>query len=517
MLLAACASAPPPIRSSRPIEPPRRRALQAPITTCDAPPAPTVAPGYRIQSWPTSPRFASVGTLGGALFATTTSSVCASDDGGVRWRPLLQSLEYPTLLAMSSGAVIVREGIDPNGEAVSGADVRWWISRDGGERWHDQAEAPEAAGIGIARVTLPRLGDRDAVVCGGVLFVAIDRAVGAPLVLESLDGGSAWRRARGLRALPREGVRVRCAGSGFVVIERRDRVPIAFSRDAGAHWRAVRPPPVVVPDEGGVVRVERGCAPMLRRGLFCELYGQTWVSDDDGRRWHRGSSPVGGRSMVERGANLVGVGGGVAESSDAGRRWMLRAPGAGRSNLGLRGGILDDRSYWLAGSALWWTDDGGERWSATLLSWELVAVLSRRRWVGFVRGPDEGTCRGKVVATVDGGRRWRSTLAGVAATRLVDGSLHATLCGATPRYRVSRDGIAWRPEAPPPMDDAGADAVVRTAEGVVVRVRDEAVRAGDATLATGWARDVVPVVARSQAGVVDLVVFGNGTVLRRGQ
>ena len=42
--------------------------------------------------WPSSPRFSSVGSLGGALFATTTSSVCASSDGGLAWRALLESL-----------------------------------------------------------------------------------------------------------------------------------------------------------------------------------------------------------------------------------------------------------------------------------------------------------------------------------------------------------------------------------------------------------------------------------------
>lgn len=517
MLAAACASSRPSVRSSRAVVEPPARTLHAPLTSCHPPHQPVLAPGYRVARWPSSPRFTSVGSLGGALFATTTSSVCTSGDGGLAWRPLLESLEFPTLLAMDHGALVVREGIDPNGDAVPGAEVRWWISADGGERWRDQRAAPEALGHGLTRVTLPRLGEREAVPCGGVLFATIDREGAAPILIESVDGGERWRRARGV-ALPRDGARVRCVASGFVMVERHDRMPIAFSRDAGATWRAVRPPPVIVPDDREVLRVERGCAPMLRRGLFCELYGQTWVSDDDGRSWHRGSSPVGGRSLVERGAQLLGVGGGVAESNDSGRRWMLRASGAGRSNLGLRGGIVSDRSYWLAGSALWWTDDMGEHWSATLLSWELVTVLDRRRWVGFVPGPDGESCRGKVVTTVDGGRRWRSTLTGVTSVRAIDGVLHATLCGPTPRHRVGTDGVGWRPSTTDgPADDPEQEPSVRTADGIEVHLDQGTLRAGEAVLASGWPRDVVPVVARSSAGAVDLVVFGNGTVLRRAQ
>jgi hypothetical protein len=210
-----------------------------------------------VVRWPTSPRFLSVGALGGALLATTTSSLRVSADGGLQWRPPLESLEYPTLLAMDHGAVVLCEGIDPNGDAVPGAEVRWWVSDDGGERWRDQRAAPSSVGHGVTRVTLPRLGEREAVACGGVLFATVDRD-GGPIVIESLDGGDGWRRARGVGALPREGVRVRCVASGFVMIERRDRMPVAFSRDAGASWRPVRPPPVIVPDEGDVVRVERG-------------------------------------------------------------------------------------------------------------------------------------------------------------------------------------------------------------------------------------------------------------------
>lgn len=517
LLAVACASSPPPVRTTRVVEEPPPRALRAPRTPCRPPQEPELAAGYRVVRWPSSPRFTSVGALGGALFATTSSSVCASSDGGLRWRPLLESLEFPALLAMEAGALVVREGIDPNGDAVPGAEVRWWVSTDGGERWRDQRAAPESVGQGVARVTLPRLGEGEAVTCGGVLFATIDRDGAPPILVESLDGGEGWRRTRGV-VLPRGGARVRCVASGFVMVERRDRMPVAFSRDAGASWRTVRPPPVIVPDEAEELRAERGCVPMLRRGLFCDLYGQTWVSDDDGRRWHRGSSPVGGRALVDRGAQLLGVGGGVAESHDSGRRWVLRASGAGRSNLGLRGGVVDDRSYWLAGSALWWTDDGGEHWAATLLPWELVSVLDRRRWVGFVPGPDGESCRGRVVTTVDGGRRWRSTLTRVASVRATGAALHATLCGATPRYRTGRDGVTWRPTpADAPAEDGDADTAVRTGEGLVVRLEDDTLLGGDAVLASGWPRDIVPVVARSVAGTVDLVVFGNGTVLRRAQ
>ncbi len=47
----------------------------------------------------------------------------------------------------------------------------------------------------------------------------------------------------------------------------------------------------------------------------------------------------------------------------------------------------------------------------------------------------------------DGGRRWRTTLTGVASVRERDGELYATLCGPTPRFRAGRDGVTWRPAA----------------------------------------------------------------------
>ena len=87
-----------------------------------------------------------------------------------------------------------------------------------------------------------------------------------------------------------------------------------------------------------------------------------------------------------------------------------------------------------------------------------------------------------------------------------------------PRYRVGRDGVAWRPST---MDAAGEDpeqdTVVSTGAGDVVRLEDDSVRGGDAVLATHWPRDIVPVVGRSRDGGVDLVVFGNGTVFRSSQ
>lgn len=515
ILAAACAGPRPTVRTTRIVSAPSPHTLFAPRTPCHPPGLPALAAGYRVVRWPSAPRFSSVGSLAGALFATTTSSLCASIDGGLQWRPLLESLEFPTLLAMDDGAMVVREGIDPNGGAVPGAEVRWWSSADGGEHWRDQRAAPSSGGRGLTRVTLPLLGEHEAVSCGGALFATIERADSGPILIESLDGGDEWRRARGI-VLPHDGAQVRCVVSGFVMIERRDRMPVAFSRDAGASWHGVRPPPVILPEEGEVIRAERGCVPMQRRGLFCDLYGQIWVSNDDGRRWHRGSSPVGGRSLVERGAQILGVGGGVAESDDSGRRWLLRASGSGRSNLGLRGGIVDGRSFWLAGSALWWTDDAGEHWSATLLSWELVSVLDRRRWVGFVPGGERGACHGKVVTTVDGGRRWRSTLTSVTSVRVANGMLQATLCGTTPRYRVGRDGLTWRPAVLEALSDgAEQDSAVRTADGTAVRIDQGRLQWGDSVLASGWPRDIVPVVARSSAGAVDLLVFGNGTVLRR--
>ena len=513
---AASRPRPAPARAAPPLVPHR---LHAPRVRCDAPGRPALSPGWFVTQWPRAPRLVSVEAQANVLFGTTSSAVCASDDGGARWRTLIDDLEYPTIALSSNNTLVVRSGIAPDGAPVPGAPVLWWTSLDGGERWQQRSDAPEMpAGPGPATV----LGDRRALLCGGALFATVRRDSDTAL-LQSSDGGDSWRRARGVGELPSDAA-LRCVSSGVVMVERPDRLPVAMSRDAGATWRAVRPPPV---DVGGDDRRDgfasrgRGCAPLGPRGVFCEIDGQTFLSDDDGRRWRLGHSPVGGRSLLQRGARIVGVGGGVAESEDGGRRWTLVSPAEGAVNLGVRGGILADDTYWIAGTALWWTDDGGDRWRATLLPFQLVEVFDRRRLVGFA--PSQGDrCSGRVHVSMNGGRTWRVAIpTAVRSARAVGGSVEVVPCAGS-RGWVTRDARSWRRGVvlADPLASPDEGQGVFTRERVRVEVSGGALRAvstegATEQIAARWPAHLSPVAARSRGGAVDTILFGNGTVLRR--
>jgi photosystem II stability/assembly factor-like uncharacterized protein len=518
----ACASAPRPAPAPRAaVATTTGATLRAPRNPCEAPPPPRLVRGWRLVQWPSAPRLVGVDTQGTTLYGVTTSAVCTSVDGGRSWSTVLDDVDWPTV-RVEDDRVVVRTGIDLDGRAVS--PPTWWISDDEGARWTPHDRAPASP---VAQRPAGEAGQRfdaPAVSCGGAMFATVTRGRGSAWLLQSVDGGERWRRVRTV-ALPQGAVRARCVDSGAVMLERPDRLPVALSRDAGGSWRALRPPPVERPSEGidsldeATVARGSGCAPLGARSVFCALYGQSWVSDDDGRHWRAGHSPVGGRAMPARGARLLAVGGAVAESGDAGRSWSLIAPSTGRGTLGLRGGVLDG-SVWLMGSALWWSDDDGARWEATLLSFQLVSVLGRRRWVGFDPPRNDADCGGRVRVTTDGGVRWRAPLsAPLRHVRATDEGMEAVGCGDFPRVWVSRDGLRWHRREGPPTPERPEPEAVESRDGVRVIVRDGTLVAehGATTerIASRWPRELVPVAVSSVGAAVETVLFGNGTVLRR--
>jgi len=462
-----------------------------------------------------------VDTRGSTLFGVTTSAVCASVDGGRSWSSLRDDVDWP-VVRVEGDRLVVRTGIDLDGHTVS--TPTWWVSDDEGARWQQQAHPPEVRPEVGPLVRGALRSEAPAVFCGGALFATVARPRGSAWLLQSVDSGETWQRVRSV-VVPQGQTRVRCVASGAVLVERHDRMPVALSRDAGRSWRTLRPPPVVAPSEGidaldaGAVARGAGCEPLGPRSIFCELSGQSWVSDDDGRHWRSGHSPVGGRAMPSRGARLLAVGGAVAESSDAGRSWSLIAPSSGRGTLGLRGGILDG-GVWLSGAALWWSDDLGARWEASLLTFQLVAVLGRQRWVGFEPPRGESSCGGRVRVTRDGGGHWGVPLsAPLQHVRQVDEGLEAVGCGDFPRVWVSQDGLRWRRREGPPTPERAEPEGVMSRDGVRVRVRDGGLYAERGELseriASRWPRELVPVAVTSVGASLDTILFGNGTVLRR--
>ena len=529
LVIGACTGPRPTVRAPTPtrVESPVRRGVRRP---CAEIPRPALGDGWRLVGWPAVPRFTSVDTQGVILHATTTAAVCASTDGGRNWHTLIDGLDSPELVFVDVPRIVVRteESDDPSSERVD--RFVWWVSQDNGAVWTRHTELPVFESTGHTRVQInssDARGEFSALACGHNLFAVVPGQRRKPAALRSQDAGATWTRLRIPPRLREPGMHFRCAGSGVIALEHGGAVPLvsAFSRDEGTSWQVLQRLPfdaALAALDDDVEGRSRGCVPMNGNEAFCEHNGEGWGTTDAGRRWFRTRSPVGGRTMLMYQDSLVGVGGGVALSTDTGRHWQMVTLASGRANLGVRGGVVSDRSFWLAGTALWWTDDGGERWIASLLPWELVAVVDRQHWVGF-RPPGEGrACGGDVQVSTDAGRTWRSTLRGrVERVLTLDGTLYATLCGGG-AMMVSTDGLRWRAAEILSVSDPDDDPerAIVTREGVRVSVREGTVTAtrpdGVAeVIARAWPSDLHPVAAWSPAGTLRVLVCGNGTVLRR--
>jgi photosystem II stability/assembly factor-like uncharacterized protein len=501
--------------------------------SCDAPEFPSLREPWVLVGWPTAPRFTSVEAEGAILYATTTSTVCRSMDGGRHWTPVLIDLDAPVLVAVEGGRIVVRaEEAWEGREDVTGV---WWVTDDGAHDWSRHERPPEVGQGRIERIAVHTRevdGEFAAVSCGDALFAVVPSPRGrAPLALRSDDSGLTWSRMNIPPRLRELGTTFRCIGHDAVALERGGAVPLvtAFSRDRGRRWETLVRLPIIArapadnqPSDDALP--SSGCAPLAGRGVFCEVSGQGWATSDLGRRWYRANSPVGGRTLPMHGEFLLGIGGGVALSTDAGRRWEIVTVAPGSANLGTRGAVLSPTSYWLAGSALWWTDDGGQRWTASQLPWELVTVLSRRRWVGLRPAVGQrDDCGGTVMLTTTAGRTWRPVLGPrVKRVTMRDGELRAMQCGEPAHVFASRDGVAWRAVSPRPDDEVEdvEDEGPIVVEGMSLELSDgvlRSTRAGAASevIAGAWPRDILPVAASAVDARASVVVFGNGTVLRR--
>ena len=529
--LATCKPAEPP-RSAANVAPPAPvRRFRTPRVGCEAPAPPAITAGWALEGWPAVPRFLSVEAEGAVLYATTTATVCRSVDGGRRWEPLLVDLDAPSLIAVEGARIVLRAE-----EAFEGSetvDTVWWVTDDAGTHWQRHARPPEVGQGRIARIAIHARdveGEYAAVSCGDAYYAVVPSVRGrVPVALRSETGGVTWSRMTLPRALRQPGVTFRCVGHDAVVLERGGAVPLvtAFSRDRGAHWESVvrMPAAARAADADGAGDESdlpsSGCAPLAGRGVFCEVRGQAWASSDRGRRWYRANSPVGGRAVPMHGEFLLGVGGGIARSTDAGRQWEMVTVAPGRANLGFRGGVVSSESYWIAGTAMWWTDDGGQRWTASQLPFELVAVLSRDRWIGLRPDAASDGC-GVAMVTTTRGQLWRPALT-VPVRRVVEraGELRAWACGGAARMFVSGDGFRWRVARPEPEPEEETDEPTAAAlDGARVELRDGALHASgpggpDEVVAASWPRDIAPVAVASGEGRARVVVFGNGTVLRR--
>ncbi len=511
--VSACASAPGraprvPVRaldnvptSARPREP------------CVPASPPQTAPGWELIGWPSVPRVEHVDRLAGRLVATTTSEMCVSDDDGRHWRAVLDHVDWSSFAFAFSDNVDLREALDPSPPAARDVDLP--PSGLSGLSGTQSLRHVTAHGVD---------GDFSPIRCGSVMYLAVQSPTARqPPALRSIDGGITWQSVN--LPWPRSGTEVAfaCAGDGVIAVRLSGESTggESYSADHGETWRRFTRPPVDTHTDVSLpAALPQGCTLSTNRALLCEDDNTSWASDD-GVHWHRAGSPTGGQVFLYPDGTLLGVGGGVALSRTTGRRWNLIATAPGHFNLGTRGGALSVHTFWLAGTALWWTDDGGLHWVACPLPWQLIGVLDRRRVVGLGPPTNPDACGGEIRVSQNSGRSWRATLHAAVRSAWMDGDLLRVMtCDVPAREFSSHDGVVWRhDEVMSPEPDAGAEPVVEV-DGMEVRLEAETLRIvgpfdPPEVLAAGWPRGLVPVAAHATHGAIDAVVFGNGTVLRR--
>jgi photosystem II stability/assembly factor-like uncharacterized protein len=237
-----------------------------------------------------------VARAGGRLVAVGEwGHVLLSDDGGGSWR---QTESVPTRLTLTD----VTFADARRGWAV-GHDAIVIHTRDGGETWELQHQAPEEE--------VPLL---------SVWFENTERglAVGAfGMLLETTDGGETWRR-RPLTSNPEEDYHLNAIfrGPGDTLFIAAESGWIYRSLDRGASWERLHPP--YQGSFWGGLTIDRDAFLVfgMRGHLFrSEDLGETWQELDSGTDQSLQSAIVRADGTIV----IVGLGGAVLTSSDGGR------------------------------------------------------------------------------------------------------------------------------------------------------------------------------------------------------
>jgi photosystem II stability/assembly factor-like uncharacterized protein len=197
-------------------------------------------------------------------------------------------------------------------------------------------------------------------------------------------------------------------------------------------------------------------SPVDARRLLLGTHAGLYESRDGGRRWRKG--PLGGKDAM----NLVRMQGGIIwaaghnvlfESTDGGRTWREPSP-HGLPGLDLHGFAADPRERdtlyaAVAGKALYRSRDGGRTFS--LVTKEVganvygLAVLRDGRILAA--DPQRG-----VLASSDGGRRWRVVLRPSVIGLAVNPGRPDTILATGSGIFLSRDGgRQWRRVLVPPQ------------------------------------------------------------------
>lgn len=549
---------------------------------CVAATSPTVAAGWSLVGYHPGPVLEDVvaaGSRGDALVAVTRRELCVSADEGVTWTTRLggdQPLDQPSLGELSSdhALVVIAQGSEERPSAP-----RVYVSRDGGERWAERALPPEVAAAGArarafhdrvrrlfvatptrvwasvdggdwgAPQALPGVTAREVDACGDTLIAraAMDRD---SFYFRSEDFGATWRPFRlGAIGLEAEGAVVRCVRWRGGIEAGRLPTPGWWSFDQGHTWEPSRYDGDATrdararDDDPGLAAVSDAprCMTASTGELTCVAPRRLLLPRRD-VPWRREHSPQREiraparcdrlRRVDDRRVVAFGPACGLYVSRDLGGLWRAMSTHADASRRDAvpgrgAGGFVDRDTAWRLEGGLWWTRDGGERWAMVpsargrQLAWG--AFVDRSSGVFVQRD-------GWVVATSDGGLRWRQVWRGEVSRLVTSG--RAVMFTTGDGALVSLDGGAtWRRAATLPegraLDPAlvvdGERRHVDPSEGSRVTQQRDAIelarRAGGTSdrepLVRGLPRGWVMLGAHATTGVVDRVLLTGGAVLHR--
>ncbi len=544
--------------------------------------APTVAAGWNLVGYHPGPVLEDVVAAGArrdALVAVTRRELCVSADEGVTWATRLgaeRGLDEPSLGELSDDHALV---VIAQGSAERPSAPKVYVSRDAGERWTERALPPEAASAGAsARVfhdrvrrlfvatptrvwtsvdggdwsapqTLPGVTAREVDACGDTLIAraVMDRD---SFYFRSEDQGATWRPFRlGAIGLEAQGAVVRCVRWRGGIEAGRLPTPGWWSFDQGHTWEPSRYDGDATrdararDDDPGLAAVTDAprCMTAPTGELACVAPRRLLLPDRD-VPWRREHSPQREirapaqcdrlRRVDDRRVVAFGPACGLYVSRDLGGLWRAMSTHADASRRDAvpgrgGGGFVDRDTAWRLEGGLWWTRDGGERWAMVpsargrQLAW---GVFVDRSSGVFVQRD------GWVVATSDGGVRWRQVYRGEVSRLVTSG--RAVMLTIGDGALVSLDGGAtWRRAATLPegraLDpalsvdgerrhvDPSARVRVTQQRDVIELVRREGGTADREPLVRGLPRGWVMLGAHATAGIVDRVLLTGGAVLHR--
>ena len=455
---------------------------------------------------------------GGVYLLNTSSGSFRSADDGVTWQPLegaLSSGGVSEFLAPSAASGLPINGATAHSTATDAVVLAAtgdgiYVSRDGGAVWE-----PLGAGLPFNSKIAGLLTHSAS---PGIVFAVSDNGslwgtVQPPIILRSMDSGQHWASAAaGLPDVPATAWTIDPADPNVLFAASWEQ---AFrSTDAGLSWQAVRLES----------SAHKAIAVAASDGKWVYLGGRPALrSTDRGLTW--GAMPIILAGAEQQTQDVSGIvvapddaahlwaaldGGGVAESRDAGRSWLLiglagqpirwleagaaeKAAGGTQGPAPLYAGVAEDGIYRLDSSG-WTAVSNGLPAHSTILSF-----VADPRTPGLIWAARDG---GGIYRSIDGGGEWVNVATGVgenlAQSLAVDFSVPDGVLMGTATAGV----WALRPNAQP-VSKATAVGAAKTASG----------RVGiDARIEVVWPHDWAPVTAADQANI-GLRLFMPGSLM----